>query len=101
MDREDLGSTFVAEQMVMSARQIYGKLKEISGMSPSALIKDYRMENAARLLRDEALSIQEVIADVGISSRAYFYKEFTRKFGMTPKVYREKTLENDGRKGRE
>ena len=43
--------------------------------------------------------IQEVIADVGISSRAYFYKEFTRKFGMTPKVYREKTLENDGRKG--
>ena len=52
-------------------------------------------------MRDEALSIQEVIADVGISSRAYFYKEFTRKFGMTPKVYREKTLENDGRKGRE
>ena len=71
------------------------------GMSPSDLIKDYRMEKAARLLRDEALSIQEVIADVGISSRAYFYKEFTRKFGMTPKVYREKTLENDGRKGRE
>ena len=45
--------------------------------------------------------LQKVIADVGISSRAYFYKEFTRKFGMTPKVYREKTLENDGRKGRE
>ena len=101
LDREDLGSTFVAEQMLMSPRQFYRKLKEISGMSPSDLIKDYRMEKAARLLRDEALSIQEVIADVGISSRAYFYKEFTRKFGMTPKVYREKTLENDGRKGRE
>ena len=101
LDREDLGSTFVAEQMLMSPRQFNRKLKEISGMSPSDLIKDYRMEKAARLLRDEALSIQEVIADVGISSRAYFYKEFTRKFGMTPKVYREKTLENDGRKGRE
>ena len=89
LDREDLGSTFVAEQMLMSSRQFYRKFKEISGMSPSDLIKDYRMEKAARLLRDEALSIQDVISDVGISSRAYFYKEFTRKFGMTPKAYRE------------
>lgn len=94
LDREDLGSTFLAEQMLMSPRQFYRKLKEISGMSPSDLIKDYRMEKAARLLRDENLSIQEVISDVGISSRAYFYKEFTRKFGVTPKVYRESLSEN-------
>lgn len=95
LDREDLGSTFIAEQMLMSSRQFYRKLKEISGMSPSDLIKDYRMEKAARLLRNEDLSIQEVISDIGISSRAYFYKEFTRKFGVTPKVYREKLLENE------
>jgi two component transcriptional regulator, AraC family len=95
LDREDLGSTFIAEQMLMSPRQFYRKLKEISGMSPSDLIKEYRMEKAARLLQDETLSIQEVISDVGISSRAYFYKEFTRKFGMTPKIYREKLLKND------
>ena len=44
------------------------------------------MEKAARLLQNEELSIQDVISDVGISSRAYFYKEFTRKFGVTPKV---------------
>lgn len=94
LDREDLGSTFVAEQMLMSPRQFYRKLKEISGMSPSDLIKDYRMEKAAGLLRTDELTIQEVISDVGISSRAYFYKEFTRKFGMTPKVYREKYSES-------
>lgn len=89
LDREDLGSTFIAEQMLMSPRQFYRKFKEISGMSPSDLIKDYRMEKAARLLQDDELSIQNVISDVGISSRAYFYKEFTRKFGTTPKNYRE------------
>lgn len=89
LDREDLGSTFVAEQMLMSSRQFYRKFKEISGMSPSDLIKDYRMEKAARLLQNKELSIQDVISDVGISSRAYFYKEFTRRFGMTPKAYRE------------
>jgi len=89
LDREDMGSTFVAEQMLMSPRQFYRKFKEISGMSPSDLIRDYRMEKAASLLHTEDLSIQEVISEVGISSRAYFYKEFTRRFGMTPKAYRE------------
>jgi len=101
LDREDLGSTFVAEQMLMSSRQFYRRFKEISGMSPSDLIKDYRMEKAARLLQNEELSIQDVISDVGISSRAYFYKEFTRKFGVTPKVYREKLLGNDTHKNQE
>jgi AraC-like DNA-binding protein len=31
----------------------------------------------------------DAFTDVGISSRSYFYKEFARKFGMTPKDYRE------------
>ncbi len=53
------------------------------------------MEKAARLLADESLSIQDVISDVGISSRSYFYKEFTRRFGMTPKDYREQYKRDD------
>lgn len=89
LDKEDLGSTFLAEQMAMSPRQFYRKFKEISGMAPSDLIKNYRMEKAARLLLNDELSIQDVISDVGIASRSYFYKEFTRKYGMTPKDYRE------------
>lgn len=96
IDREDLGSTFISEKMLISPRQFYRQIKEISGMSPSDLIKDYRMEKAAKLLRDDTLSIQEVISSVGISSRAYFYKEFTNKFGITPKVYREKYKDNSG-----
>lgn len=89
LDQEDLGSTLIADRMAMSPRQFYRKFKEISPLSPSDLIKNYRMEKAARLLREEDISIQNVITDVGIASRSYFYKEFARKFGMTPKDYRE------------
>ena len=89
LEEEELGSTLIADRMAMSPRQFYRKFKEISPIAPSDLIKNYRMEKAARLLREEDLSIQDVIADVGISSRSYFYKEFARKFGMTPKDYRE------------
>lgn len=90
LDKEDLGTSFIAEEMSMSPRQFYRKFKEVSGMSPSDWIKNYRMEKAAKLLLNKDLSIQDVITDVGISSRSYFYKEFVRKFGMTPKDYREK-----------
>lgn len=89
LEQEDLGSTLIADRMAMSPRQFYRKFKEISPIAPGDLIKNYRMEKAARLLREEDLSIQDVISDVGISSRSYFYKEFARKFGMTPKDYRE------------
>jgi len=95
LDREDLGSTFVASQMAMSSRQFYRKFKEISGVPPSDLIKKYRMEKAAKLLLNEDLSIQDVIQDVGISSRSYFYKEFTRRFGMTPKDYRDQHTQDE------
>lgn len=89
LDQEELGSTLIADRMAMSPRQFYRKFKEISNAAPSDLIKSYRMEKAARLLQNEELSIQDVITEVGISSRSYFYKEFTHRFGMTPKDYRE------------
>lgn len=89
LDKEELGSTLIADRMAMSSRQFYRKFKEISNTAPGDLIKSYRMEKAARLLLNEELSIQDVIMEVGISSRSYFYKEFTRRFGMTPKDYRE------------
>lgn len=93
LDREGLGSTFIADRMAMSPRQFYRKFKEISSMPPTDLIKNYRLEKAAQLLREEELTIQDIISDVGISSRSYFYKEFVRKFGVTPKDYREQGKE--------
>lgn len=90
IDREDLGSTFLAGQLAISPRQLYRRFKEFSEMSPGDLIKDYRMGKAAYLLANSQLSISEVVSDVGIISRSHFYKEFTSRYGMTPKEYREK-----------
>lgn len=91
LKQEELGSAFIAERMNMSPRNFYRRLKDVSTLSLSDLIRNYRMEKASRLLQEEELPIQDVITEVGISSRSYFYKEFTRMFGMTPKEYREKS----------
>lgn len=89
LGREDLGSSFLAENMSMSSRQFYRKFKELTGSSPSEFIKAYRIEKAARLLEETELSVSDVICEVGIISRSYFYKEFSYKYGMTPKEYRD------------
>ena len=89
LDREDLGSSFLAENMSMSSRQFYRKFKELTGNSPSEFIKSYRIEKAARLLEETELSVSDVICEVGIVSRSYFYKEFSYKYGMTPREYRD------------
>lgn len=82
--REDLSTTLLADRLAMTPRSFYRKFRSVSRISPGSLIKIYRLEMAARLLRDESRQIQDVIAEVGISSRSYFYKEFTARFGTTP-----------------
>ena len=90
LDREVLGSTFIAEKLAMSSSSFYRRFKRIAKVTPEMLIKNYRLEKAARLLKDTGASISDVIFDVGISSRSYFYKEFSKKYGMTPKEYKDK-----------
>lgn len=89
LDREDLNTSFIAESMNISSRQYYRKFKEISHLSPTDFIKNYRIEKAARLLADTDWSVQKVISEVGIQSRSYFYKEFSSRYGVTPKVYKQ------------
>ena len=93
LDKEDLNTTFIAEQMNISLRQYYRKFKEVSTLTSADFIKKYRIERAARMLIETDLPVQEVIEAVGIQSRSYFYKEFSSRFGCTPKAYQKQMKE--------
>ncbi|MDT3356923.1 MAG: helix-turn-helix domain-containing protein [Bacteroidota bacterium] len=82
--REDLGTALIADRMAMTPRSFYRRFRSISHITPGTLIKIYRLEMASRLLLEDSKQILDVIAEVGISSRSYFYKEFTARFGTTP-----------------
>ena len=94
IDRENLGSTFIADRLAMSPRKFYRLFKEISDCSPAEFIKNYRLEKAALLLVDGNLSVKEIMAEIGITSRSYLYREFAARYGMTPSAYRNR----DGRR---
>ena len=88
IDRENLGSTFIADRLAMSPRKFYRLFKEISDCSPAEFIKNYRLEKAAMLLLDGRMSVKDVMSEIGITSRSYLYREFSAKYGMTPSAYR-------------
>lgn len=90
LEREDLGTSLVADRMALSTSSFYRRFKKITGGALEVMIKNYRLEKAAVLLKDPGTTIAEVISDVGISSRSYFYKEFSKKYGMTPKEYKDR-----------
>lgn len=73
----------------ISSKQIYRKLKQLTGMSPVEYIRFIRMKKAFMLLTQHKFTIAEVMYMVGFSNHSYFSKCFQNEFGKTPKQFLE------------
>lgn len=58
------------------------------GMTPLDYLTRWRMQVAARLLRDTARPLLSIALDAGYQSDAAFIRAFKREFGMTPARWR-------------
>ena len=74
----------------MSREHLCRSLKRYYNTTPSALICNLRLEYCANLLITSNLSITEICYECGFENLSWFYKLFTKKYGMTPKQYRKK-----------
>ena len=92
ISNSELGSDFIASQMGLSSRHLYRYSKKILDISPTQLIKDCKLNYAAKLLVSSNLSVKEIIYKVGITNKTYFYNEFAKKYNMSPKQYKEKNI---------
>ena len=68
-------------------KQMYRKMKQLTGMTPVEYIKSIRMKKAAMLLKQQKFTVAEVMYMVGFSNHSYFSKCFQAEFGVTPKQY--------------
>ena len=78
----------MAEQMHMGRTKLYGKVKELTGMSPNKLLVSERMRIAADMLADGELNISEIAYKVGFPEASYFNKCFKQYYGVAPSKYR-------------
>jgi signal transduction histidine kinase/DNA-binding response OmpR family regulator/ligand-binding sensor domain-containing protein len=88
LDDESLTANAIADFLLVSKASLYRKLKEITGKTPSELIRTIRIEQAAKLLKTENLTVSEIMYQVGFSNRSYFNREFLKQYGRTPKDFR-------------
>jgi AraC-like DNA-binding protein len=75
----------VASITGMSLPSFYNHFKSITGLSPLQYQKELRLTRAQQLLKEQVLSVTSVAFEVGYESPTQFSREFTRKFGVTPK----------------
>lgn len=74
----------LTKEMGMSRSQLYRKIKSLTGSSPNAFIRKFRLHRAARLLEEEYGSISMVSDAVGFNNDSYFSKCFQQEFGHLP-----------------
>lgn len=70
-----------------SKSQLYRKMISITGKSPNAFIKEYRLNRALKLLNKQIDNISEIAFKTGFNSPSYFSKCFSNSYGILPSVY--------------
>ncbi|MFK7932824.1 MAG: helix-turn-helix transcriptional regulator [Saprospiraceae bacterium] len=81
----ELTNTELAEQMYMSERVFYRKLKEETGYTPNHYIRKVRLETARQMLLSGHYNrVKEVAHAVGFGKVSYFSELFQRMFGERP-----------------
>ena len=86
----DFNVTSLQKVVGMGNKQLYRKVKALTGQTPVEYIRDMRLHKAAKLLRAGKFSVSEVMYTVGFSNSSYFSKCFSKEFGMTPTEYMRK-----------
>jgi AraC-like DNA-binding protein len=89
MSDTDYNVDTLAEDVGISRAQLHRKMKELTGISSGKFLRNLRMEQAARLLRESKVNVSQVAYNVGYSDLAHFSTAFKSYFGQSPSEYAE------------
>jgi len=79
----------LAGDVGISRAQLHRRMKEITGISVGKFLRNLRMEQAARLLKEGKVNVSQVADKVGYVDQAHFSTAFKSHFGMSPTEYAE------------
>jgi len=92
LDNADLDVDGLASMLHMSRRNLYRKIKAVSGISPQEMIILIRLKKAAEMLRSADMKIYEIAMLTGFKSPDTFTRNFMKQFGVLPTEYAKKEL---------
>jgi DNA-binding response OmpR family regulator/nitrogen-specific signal transduction histidine kinase len=94
LDNENLNIGMLSSEMGISKMQLYRKIKELKGQTPTEFIRRIRLKQVEKLLKISNKTVLEIMYSCGFNSKAYFYQEFAKQYGMTPKEYRDQSVKD-------
>lgn len=77
----------MAETVGMSRARFAARFRESFGAGPMQIVRDLRLQHAARLLLDGTEGIARVAERVGFASRSHFSQAFEARYGISPGRY--------------
>ena len=86
----DISCNAIADEMKYSPSYLRYVFKKEGDMSIGAKINDVRLRNAGDLLLNTKLNITEISSQCGFCDSNYYSTVFKKKFGVSPKKYRNK-----------
>lgn len=83
----------MCDEVGVSRTQLHRKLKEMTGVPTSEFLRNIRLNEAARLIRERKINITQVSYMVGFANNSHFSTAFKKYFGMSPSEYAAKYTE--------
>ena len=91
----DFSVETLTSEVGISRAQLHRKMKEMTGLPVSEFIRNIRLEQAVRLLKEQKVNVTQVAYAVGFSTLAHFSTVFRKQFGVSPSDYIEQNLQSD------
>ena len=83
----ELDITLISTQLHISRTKLFYKIKGLTGSTPAAFFKTYKLNRAAELIAQGNHSMQEIAFRTGFSTQAHFSTSFKKQFGTPPTAY--------------
>ena len=91
LNDSDFGQVQLSEKMAVSKSTLYRKITSLTGMNPSAFIRNIRVKAAYKIITTNSnVKIAELAYSVGFNDPKYFSTCFKKEFGILPSEFIEK-----------
>lgn len=84
----DLTLGTIADAMCVSKSHLSRLFMRITGEAFSDYLRNFRLEQACRLLKETDLSVERIVRQCGLRDIPSFYRSFQARMGITPNRYR-------------
>jgi signal transduction histidine kinase/ligand-binding sensor domain-containing protein/DNA-binding response OmpR family regulator len=88
MSNSKFGVEELASEICMSTSHFYRRLKELTGQAPNLYLRNFRLQKAAQLLKENnKLTAADIMFEIGIESKSYYSTAFKKIHGVSPSEF--------------